>query len=64
MLACEEVQSRRPERGLASEFWRNHGDGGNLMRIYTNICEVINGNRLCKVLFDGRSTYDLYTSKC
>ncbi|XP_027038088.1 uncharacterized protein LOC113666498, partial [Pocillopora damicornis] len=64
VLLREKVQSRkiRLERTIASYYKRvNKCDGGNLIKIYTDMCQVVNGKKQCKVYCNGRTDLDQNT---
>ena len=50
-------------RSIGSSFKRETCvSGGNLIKIYTNQCQVVNGKKQCPVYCNGRGTFDQQTS--
>ena len=50
-------------RSIGSSFKRETCvNGGNLIKIYTNQCQVVNGKKQCPVYSNGRGTFDQQTS--
>ena len=50
-------------RSIGSSFKRETCfGGGNLIKIYTNQCQVVNGKKQCPVYCNGRGTFDQQTS--
>ncbi|XP_058941893.2 uncharacterized protein [Pocillopora verrucosa] len=49
-------------RSIGSSFKRETCfGGGNLIKIYTNQCQVVNGKKQCPVYCNGRGTFDQQT---
>ena len=66
MLLCEKAQSRktRLERTIASYYRRAKTcSGGNLIKIYTDMCQIVKGKKQCKVYCNGRTDLDQNTSE-
>ncbi|XP_066025168.1 uncharacterized protein [Pocillopora verrucosa] len=64
VLLCEKAQSRktRLERTIASYYRRAKTcSGGNLIKIYTDMCQIVNGKKQCKVYCNGRTDLDQNT---